>query len=322
MTATGDAHVTRALDFAPGRLSTRRRARVSGHVLARPASRPLVSAIPRWTRRSSPRPSTRFPLTTTTTTTARLRRRLRLRPQLPCLPRAFPGVDPHPADGDAAREASLSIVSSLTLPRTRPSVRRRGVAARGVVRLLARVSRPRPFRRPVHRLRVGVHAWGPEAPPPGPPPPRPRRVRRFPAHRPSSRREAIASSPPARGHGDSQWSASSAYSPSAPPTPSLSSSSSTSASAPSSSSIRRAPPPPSSSPRAIPRSSPPSRWWRPPDAPADAWTYRSRLTSSAKRAAAGACAPEIEEDAFRRKPCSPRRGGRLRPRATPRARFE
>ena len=104
-----------------------------------------------------------LPATTTTTTTARLRRRLRFRPQPPLGCRARSPAWIRTRGRRRRARASLDRLEPHLLPRTRPSVRRRGVVA-AASSVSRRVSRPRPFRRPVHGLRVGVHAWGPRAP--------------------------------------------------------------------------------------------------------------------------------------------------------------
>ena len=140
-------------------------------------------------------------------------------PAPPRLPRAFPGVDPHPADGDAAREASLSIVSSLTSSPGRVPAFVDAEWSRAASSVSSRAS-PDPvlFVDLSTGLRVGVHAWGPESAP----------LRVLLLHdlgesgaslasiaRPLAARGHRVVAPDARGHGDSQWSASSAYSPSA-----------------------------------------------------------------------------------------------------------
>lgn len=138
-------------------------------------------------------------------------------PAPPRLPRAFPGVDPHPADGDAAREASLSIVSSLTsspgrVPAFGEAEYRRAASS------VSAVFSPDPvlFLDLSTGLRVGVHAWGPDSAP----------LRVLLLHDLGESGAVLAPlalalaargfrvvAPDARGHGDSQWSADAAYSP-------------------------------------------------------------------------------------------------------------
>ena len=138
-------------------------------------------------------------------------------PAPPRLPRAFPGVDPHPADGDAAREASLSIVSSLTsspgrVPAFGEAEYRRAASS------VSAVFSPDPdlFLDLSTGLRVGVHAWGPDSAP----------LRVLLLHDLGESGAVLAPlalalaargfrvvAPDARGHGASQGSADAAYSP-------------------------------------------------------------------------------------------------------------
>ena len=253
----------------------------------------------------------------------------RARPQLPLCCRArSPAWTRTPRTATPRAGEPFDRLEPHLLPRARPSVRRGGVPARGVVRLRGFFSRPRPLPRPVHRpprrrARVGTR----QRPAAGPPPPRPRRVRRGPCPpRPRPRRAPVLRlAPDARGHGDSQWSADAAYSPTSLAAdavalilelhlyvrPILLVGFGMGATAALVLAARH------------PALSPPSRWWRPPRRAGGRVDLPAAGGRLPRRARAGACArPRWKRDARRRK-LSPRARGRAcAPRETPRARFK